>query len=62
VDISPKAQTTHDKTQRPYKLNKKKGLSVNPSIPLRNKIITGGRGREVSGWEREKKKVGGRIR
>jgi hypothetical protein len=36
------------------KLNKKEGHSVYASNPLRrrNKIITGGRGKEGSGWER----------
>jgi hypothetical protein len=39
------------------KLNKKKGSSVDTSIPLRrgNKIITGGRVREGPGGERERK-------
>ena len=48
------------------KLNKKEGPSVDASIPLRrgNKIITGGRGREGPGWEREggRKKRGNRTR
>ena len=45
------------------KLNKKEGLSVEVSTPLRrgNKIIMGGRRRERPGWERGREK-GGRIR
>ena len=40
------------------KLNKKKGQSVDASIPLRrgNEIILGVRGRERSRWERGKER------
>ena len=47
------------------KCSKQKGASKDASIPLRrgNKIITGGRGREGSGWERGGgRENGGRIR
>jgi hypothetical protein len=45
------------------KLNKKEGQSVDASVPLRrgNKIITGGKWREKSRWERRGKEKGGRI-
>jgi hypothetical protein len=50
------------------KLNKKEGSNEDASIPLRrrNKIITGGRGKEGSGWvrgtgrERHRIRYGGR--
>jgi hypothetical protein len=45
------------------KLSKKKGPSVDASIPLRrwNKIITGGTGREGGGREREEGGKGGKL-
>ena len=54
MDVTPKVLNTHDTTHIPYKLYKTKGPSVDTSIPLRkgNKIITGGRGREIPLCER----------
>ena len=65
MHISPKAQNTHDKLTNSMKLNKNEGQSVDSSIPLRrrNKIITGGRGREEHGYKRGGGgKEGSRIR
>jgi hypothetical protein len=54
VNISPKAQNTHDILTDYMKLNKKKCKSVDAFIPLRrgNKIITRCREREGPGRER----------
>jgi hypothetical protein len=54
VDISPKAQNTHNKLTDHLKLKKKKDQSEDASIILRrgNKIITRSRKRKRHGRER----------
>ena len=55
MDITPKAQNIHDRTDRSYEALKEKQI-VDASILLRrgNEIIMGGRGREGPGKERER--------
>jgi hypothetical protein len=56
VDSSQKQYRIPRTLSTEPKVNKPKGPSENASIPLRRKkkAITVGRGREGSGWERER--------
>ena len=53
MDISQKAQNTHDKLTDHMKLKEKKDQSLDSSVLFErgNKIIAGGRGRERRTWD-----------